>query len=107
MSFFDAYKAYNGLDSEQKTFLKEKRIDASHSPDVWLAMIGGAARYDQLGDSLRKTFGWIGALALIFGFILLFAKLAIAFVVLLPLAIIAFIFYGTLKRLDLPDSIHD
>jgi hypothetical protein len=107
MSFMDAYKAYGALNSEQKNFLREKRIEATHPPDAWLALIGGAARYDRLGDALRKGIGWTGAIALILAFISLFTGVVIAIVVLLLIAVVAFSFFAMLKRVDLPDSIHD
>lgn len=106
MSFAGAFKAYSSLNGEQKAILRDKKIDASHTPAEWIALLGALARYDREGDSLRKGAGWgiaIGVIGAFGGGVI--AHSLPALTTFLIIAIISFILYISLRSVDLPESL--
>jgi hypothetical protein len=107
MSFIDAYKSYGSLNDQQKQFLREKKIDAEFPTDTWIAFLKGVAGYDQQGDSLRKTIGWIAAIGIIIGFFgAIFAE-STAMLLFAMVGLIALAFYFVLRRVDVPNSLRE
>jgi hypothetical protein len=105
MGFIDAYRSYASLTTEQKAFLREKKVDASYPLDAWIAFLSGVARYDKQGDALRKGLGWTAALGIVigfFGFIFTESTLMLLFVMIGALALA---FFFILRRIDAPDTL--
>lgn len=57
MSMLAALKAYLALSQAQKRLLKSKRLEASYTPQGWLSLLSGLARYDAHADKLRRFSG--------------------------------------------------
>jgi hypothetical protein len=107
MNVIAAYRAHQALTEEQKRVLAVKTIDASHTPDRWITLLDGIARYDRHADALRKTAGVSGLIALaaavvLGGFVVgsraLFGVLAVV-------GVLALVLYFVLRRKDLPNNL--
>ncbi len=61
MSVSKAWKAYRGLDSQQKAFLKQKRILSDRNLEDWIGFLSGIVEFDRQGDKLRLALIWLGA----------------------------------------------
>ncbi len=58
MSAPSTAKSYSQLSPEQKGFVESKRIEATHTPDEWVALLADVASFDQAGDQQRTKVGW-------------------------------------------------
>jgi hypothetical protein len=108
MSFASALKAYNSLNGEQKSVLRDKKISASHTPAEWIAMLGALARYDREGDSSRKVAGWgiaIGIIGALVGGIVTGSLVVLGIFLIITIASI--LLYRSLKSADLSNSLRE
>ncbi|MEO5929814.1 MAG: hypothetical protein ABIR47_07770, partial [Candidatus Kapaibacterium sp.] len=49
---------YFSLSSEQRSLVRTKRINATHTPDEWIALLGTVANLDRSVEQLRRIAGW-------------------------------------------------
>ncbi len=82
MNFYRIRRAYRALDSKQKVFLKEKRIEKTLTIKEWQRFLKGLARYDKINDECRA--GAIRTLSLATTLAVLLTILAAVFIVIRP-----------------------
>jgi hypothetical protein len=91
MSLFKALQSYQSLTSDQKIFVKEKRIEGSYTPEQWLAFFTRIAEYDSLRDASSKAFAWLGCVSILLLIVLIVVGIITIF--LLPLTFLALILF--------------
>jgi len=118
MSLVRTIKLYRALSPPQKKIIRDKWIEFTMPPEMWLQFLKELARFDKEGDASRKAVGWTAGIAFIAAFLSIFV-LPVGMelggpvgqlLVLLPLAavglgILALIVFFALKRIDIANNL--
>lgn len=109
MSIAKAYRLYQSLTPDQKTFIKEKRIEGWYAPAAWLDFFARVAEYDRVRDasSKRVTGYGCGCALLLLGLLIASFIVPPLFLVFLPALFFAIVFavFFFKRRADVPNHL--
>jgi hypothetical protein len=106
MSVSKAWKAYRELDSQQKSFLKQKQLRSSRNLEDWIEFFSGIVDFDRQGDMLRLALIWFGVGMFPIGIVLAIATgSGQALLATWAVGVVILIFWMRLRKIDVPEKV--
>src|ERR1051325_6245262 len=109
MSLVKALQTYQSLTPDQKTFVQQRRIEGTYTPEQWFVFFSKIAEYDALRDASKSNYIGLGCGCIALTMVAVGAGLATVY--LLPVAflfflatVVYFVVFGKRRR-DVPNHL--